>query len=494
MLINGQKINKEEFLVIKSEITDEGITLSIKGKKYRIAYPKEIWQTYSDTNKELLLDNLTFMQTCHLPSSHKKKGIVYSTAMPLFKTFAFESTLYDIPSTAVIDNEKTTDYIKSFFNTELLFASYDTVFPDPAKRRKASSKKKPSAIILFTAGKESLLTLAMCLELGIKPIPIYMNENPSHPESKHKENIIKRLKEEYGLDVHTIINEPGKLRYCDLGEEENNWGAGTQFLTYVLEVLPFAQYFDADYIFFGNEYSCDDFTHCEEGFKSNFCFDQCAEWTKQLNSVAKVMTNKEVEVGSIVGPIYELGLVKILHERYPHLAKMQMSCFSDTDEGKERVWCGNCSKCARMFTFFKATGVDVKKMGFENNMFNKESKKHFSLFGSDCAYSYDISGLGIEEQALALFMAAGRGETGYIIEEFRKLPIFNELKSNFKKVYKKYFSQYESIAIPYELRERVTDMFDETFEGRFTPNDFRLKHIREAEEIQEQTELIEPKQ
>ena len=110
------KINKEEFLAIKSEITDDGITISFKGKKYKISFPKEVWQSYSETNKEFLLDNLTFMQTCYMPSSQKKKGMIYSTALPLLETFAFKSTLYDIPSTAQLDSKKTADYIKSFFN------------------------------------------------------------------------------------------------------------------------------------------------------------------------------------------------------------------------------------------------------------------------------------------------------------------------------------------------------------------------------------------
>ncbi|MBW2971765.1 hypothetical protein KY359_01890 [Candidatus Woesearchaeota archaeon] len=495
MLINGQKINKEEFLAIKSEITDVGITISVKNKKYRIEYPAEIWQAYSETNRELLLDNLTFMQTCHLPASHKKKGAVYSTSFPLFETFAFESTMYDIPSTAVIDKEKTSSYMRKFFNSNFLFSSYDTVMPHIEKKRKASNKKKQTAILLFTAGKESLLTLALCMELGITPVPIYMNENPAHPETKHKEKIIKTIEDKYGIKVHKILNESGKLRYCDLGEEDNNWGAGTQFLTYVLLTLPFVQHYDADYILFGNEYSCDDFTHCDEGFKSNFCFDQCSEWTKQLNIVTQIMTNGNVEVGSLVGPLYEIGLIKILHERYPQLAKLQMSCFSDTEEGKSRVWCGNCSKCARMFVFFKALGMDTGKVGFENNMFNKDCRKHFSIFGNDCAYSYDISGLGEEEQTLAFFMASARGETGYLIDEFKKLPAFAELSSNFKKVHRKYFSQYENVAIPYELRERVMDIFDESYQGKFEPKDFRLKHVIDSDELEEKAELIkEPQQ
>ncbi len=485
MLSKGQKTEKaekEDFLAVRSKLTENGITVSVKGKKYRVEYPSEIWKAYSATNKEVLLDNLSFMQTCHLAASHKKKGAVYNTALPCFEPYAFKGTMMDAPSTAVIDHEKTTEYLKRYFNATFLFSSYQSSMPEKNKKR-WYDKTQPTAIILFTAGKESLLNLALCLELGIVPIPIYMDEEPELAESKHKQKIIRQIKEEYGIEVHSILNEPGKLRYCDLDEEENNWGAGTQFLTYVMEVLPFVDYFNADYILFGNEYSCDDHTYCKEGFKSNFCFDQCSEWTRQLNVLAKTMVGNTVEVGSLVGPLYEIGLVKILHERYPELAKLQMSCFSDTEEGKERIWCGNCSKCARMFVFFKASGIDTDRLGFENNMFNKPSMKNYSVFGTKGLYSYDVSGLGSEEQALAFYMAAERGEKGYLIDRFRKTKAYREIAKDPESVRKKYFSQYPSVAVPYELREKVMDIFDQTFQGDFTPKDFRVKKEEEQQAV-----------
>jgi len=489
MMVNGKEARKEDFLAVNSEIYDKGITVSVKCKKYRIEYPEDIWKAYSPTNKEVLLDNLAYMQTCHLAASHKKKGAVYNTAMPCFEAQAFKGTMFDIPSTAVIDYEKTTDYMRRFFNARFMFSSYDISMPEKVKRKWYAGKTPTTAIILFTGGKESLLNLALCLEMGIRPIPVYMDEEPDEAESQHKQKIISAIEEGYGIKVYRLLNEPGKLRYCDLGEEENNWGAGTQFLTYTLLVQPFVQHFDADYILFGNEYSCDDYTYCKEKFKSNFCFDQCSEWTKQLNFVAKAMMGNSVEVGSLVSPLYEIALVKILHARYPHIGQLQMSCFSDNEEGKTRVWCGNCSKCARMFVFFKALGIDVSTVGFENNMFNKPSMNNYSMFGTKGLYSYDVSGLGSEEQRLAFYMAAERGEKGYLVDKFRRMKAYREMKENFGAMSKKYFSQYDSFAIPLELKENVMDIFDETLRGEFTAKDFRLKQAVQAQESASSTVL-----
>ncbi|MBW2965443.1 hypothetical protein KY363_08350, partial [Candidatus Woesearchaeota archaeon] len=117
----------------------------------------------------------------------------------------------------------------------------------------------------------------------------------------------------------------------------------------------------------------------------------------------------------------------------------------------------------------------------------KPNKKHFALFGGG-GLCYDTMCLGSEEQAFAMYMAIKKGEKGYLLEEFQKLPQYSEIDSNFKKLYKKYFSIYENIATPYELKEQLMDIFDETFQGKFEPKDLRLRHIREAEELAEQQE------
>jgi hypothetical protein len=493
MLLNGQKIHKEDFLAIKSEITDEGLILSVKGKKYRTAYPKEIWKAYPETKKEALLDNLAFAKTLHLAMANGKKGIVYSTAAPLFENFAFRCTLYDFPSTAQVDNKKTTDLIREFFNSTFVFSSYDTVIPEQAKKKKANTNKKPSAIILFTAGKESLLTTALCLELGITPILVYIDEDPSSPETKHKESIIQTVEQEYGLKVHRILSETADLRKYDLQGKDSELGMGTLLLGYTMEVMPFAHYFDADYIFLGNEYDCDEYTYDKEGFKNSFSYDQRSDWTKQMDIVAKILGNSTITAGSLVGPLYEFGILKVLHKRYPAIGMLQMSCFVDNNEGKDHRWCCNCSKCAWVYAMLKGLGVDTAMMGFHKDMFSKDCKKHYSIF--ECPdfneFIYDPNGLGKEEQALAFYMAARNGEEGELVDEFKKMPLYEEIKSNVRRVQNIYFSQYDCIHLPFELKDKVMDIYDETFEGKFTPKDFRTAQKTKAEPAKDAEELVE---
>ena len=89
-----------------------------------------------------------------------------------------------------------------------------------------------------------------------------------------------------------------------------------------------------------------------------------------------------MKVVSLIEPLYELAVVKILHNRYPDLGKYQMSCFPDENEyGKHHHWCGHCSKCARIYIFLKANGILPKRIGFKNDMLMLKYKHLYSLFG-----------------------------------------------------------------------------------------------------------------
>jgi hypothetical protein len=241
-------------------------------------------------------------------------------------------------------------------------------------------------------------------------------------------------------------------------------------------VLPFVERFDADYIFFGNEFSCDDEEDDPEGFRANFCYDQTAEWTRQLTAVMGIMTDGRVEVGSLVGNLYELGLVKILHTRYPILAQLQTSCFSETKYGKRNKWCGQCNKCANTYLFFKALGIDTVKAGFKMDMFRAKNKKFYPLF-DDNAQSYQLGGVVAEEEALAFYMSAEKGAKGHLIEKFKKTRWYAKIKADLNQANKEYFGIHESISVPERLRTRLKRIFEETFSGRFKTKDFREKKV-----------------
>ena len=67
---------------------------------------------------------------------------------------------------------------------------------------------------------------------------------------------------------------------------------------------------------------------------------------------------------SILRPLSELLIEKILVERYPRLQQHQVSCHS-AHKGKDRILpCGKCEKCRRIVSMLSALGADPKQCGY----------------------------------------------------------------------------------------------------------------------------------
>ncbi|MCJ7582616.1 MAG: creatininase family protein, partial [Candidatus Aminicenantes bacterium] len=67
---------------------------------------------------------------------------------------------------------------------------------------------------------------------------------------------------------------------------------------------------------------------------------------------------------SLVRPLSELLIEKILIERYPHLQRHQMSCHA-THIKNDRVFpCGKCEKCRRIVGMLMALGSDPQQCGY----------------------------------------------------------------------------------------------------------------------------------
>jgi hypothetical protein len=144
----------------------------------------------------------------------------------------------------------------------------------------------------------------------------------------------------------------------------------------------------------------------------------------------RLLTNGSAKVGSLVGPLNEIAVIKCLHQAFPELAKYQMSCFCDLPEAEEHRWCCNCSKCARNYAFLKAIGVDPEKLGFWSDMFNEECKKFFSIWEGKETYGFDRSGLGKGEQELALFLAYKNKSDNEFLQDFMKRSRYNNRDSD----------------------------------------------------------------
>jgi hypothetical protein len=171
---------------------------------------------------------------------------------------------------------------------------------------------------------------------------------------------------------------------------------------------------------------------------------------------------ENIFVGSLVEPLHEIAIIKILHHRYPEIGKYQMSCGEVEVEKIENRWCQNCSKCARIYIFLLANGIDPKKVGFKVDMLDLKYKNKFSVFNgkNEKTYGYDKSLLGRDEQLLAFLLAFERGVKGKLIEIFKK-NYLKEAKEREKELRKKFFGIHSTRTLPEELKDKVLKIYRE---------------------------------
>jgi hypothetical protein len=376
--------------------------------------------------------------------------------------FSFKNMMFDLPSSAVLDKGNTIDYIRRYFNLDFVFAPGDPIVWSKL------FEPENTAIIAFSSGKESLLTLGVCLELGLEPILVNIVEPSNTYENKHKQEILRGIQEEFGVECYTVPHEVGLFHDAKwMCVESSTLGWGTTLLYYQFILLPFVFHHRARYLLFGNEFSSDEETNDGEGFRTNYCYDQSSHWTRQLDIAIRLLTGGSARVCSLVGPLNEIAVTKCLHHGFPRLAKYQMSCFCDDPLAEEHRWCCNCSKCARNYAFMKALGVDVERLGFWRDMFSEDCLGLFSAFEGKDTFGFDRSGLGRDEQELALYLAHENDPGNAFLNDFMKRSRYNGENGNgrdaaalLKKDYVHYLGVQEYQYMPEELRDRVYKIYN----------------------------------
>jgi hypothetical protein len=456
----------EENLSIKYKFRDDGFNVSINKKKFSVVYPETIWQSFPYNIRKETVENYVFLSTSVLPVILRKKIASYSMRTPILKSFFLKPVLYNIPFATEEYGTHLMSTFRRLMNIEYDFTAYETNLPA------YSPAMKERAVNLFTFGKDSLLSYCIAKEIGLDPIAIYIEEPDikyiDHQqviqntyENVHKDVLTKKFFSEFGEKIYRVKNEMGLIRYAEffnVKDADLCWSS--QLTEYALMSLPFNHYFKAKYVVFGNEASCSDKYTGKEGFSVSPVYDQTNKWTTEISKLLKILT-KKITAMSLIEPIHELAVTKILHSRYPQYAKYQMSCFADINAAKNSRWCHNCSKCARIYVFLLANKVDPKTVGFKESMLSKKKKEYFSLFSKKAGQrAYDLSGLGRDEQMYAFYLAYKNSAKGFLINLFKR-KYLDESEKRERELHETYFGIHSTFTIPPKIRKKVLQIYRE---------------------------------
>lgn len=442
-----------ETIHVYRNITRYGVEIKIKRKTYRINYPSYVWERFPKSLHKIFADSLSYVSTWHLPLS-ENKNISYHFSHPPIEPVFFKLLLYSLPINVFeYKNVQMNQLIKKFFNSNFQVQFKGLNYTYSGKKVKRALKEK--ALLLFSFGKDSLLTYGLLDEFGVSVIPIYMREPQSTFENAHKRKLAERFYSKLDQEVVFFPLSVGRLRQTT----GLYWGWDIVLSQYAFILIPFYFYHQSRYLFFGNEQSCNFYTQDGEGYLVNPVFEQSVLAMKHLQDIPKQFFIN-THIGSLVEPIHEIFITYILHRRYPELACFQMSCFSEEPEAKKRRWCGVCEKCGRIYIFLKALAISPEKVGFYNNkMLSVEKENLYVLFNKLSESSaYGGSGLGRDEQLLAFYLAYKNGTRGELIDKFKSLYLI-EAEEKKEKLIKEYFGLHSSYCLPSRLRGKTLKIF-----------------------------------
>ncbi len=443
-------------LSIDARQTDTGIEILLRGSKFVVKYPDDIWRDYPKDARDVLFDNLVYAETVHLPLTLRRGGIRYNISAPFFQTQFFQNMVMDLPSCADVDGTSTSELVKDFMNLKIVFRDNDIKFPNHNEET-----REDSSLVSLSFGKDSLLTWAVCREIGLNPQICYIVEPLLLYEEKHKIKLAEAFRKEFGVELNKIVHTTGHLRdgiRLGVGKTEIGWGL--QSTQYALMELPVAHRFQARYILFGNEQSCGEYYHDREGFVCYPAYDQSHIWTVQIDSMTRQLTGGGVRTISVIEPLNDIAVVYTLFKRYPEVAKYHMSCFVETEAGRDKRWCQDCSVCSKMYLLIVASGFDPKTVGLERNMLTEECRDYFSLFGGTTVNTYALTGRGRDEQLFGFYLAWRNGDRSDLVQEFEKR-FLDEAKGREDELYKTFFGLHHSITMPRHINDQATSIYKE---------------------------------
>ena len=442
---------------IRRNIIHNGVEIQVDRKTYYLTYPAIIWREFPEVYRQTFADSVSYFFTRHLSFVDGNK-LQYDFPPPVTEPFFLKGLLNSLPDTVLVEGNSTTmsNLMKKLYNSQ-----FNTEFkgrPRFARFKNVNRNSWTRAVIPFSFGKDSLLTFALAQELGIKPYPVFFREPRSPYENKHKSKLAQKFYNEFDIDINIFPVAAGWLRQI----EDLYWGWDLLLTQYTLLLIPFIFGIRSRYLFWGNEQSCNETLIDPEGFIINPVYEQSHDWLLLSNAMAKVMGCNAI-MASLVEPIHEIAIMKILHFRFPEIAKFQMSCFADEKEAKNRRWCGVCSKCARMYIFMMALGINPQKVGFTEKMLSIRKKSLFAVFSGQNHVkdsAYDQSAAARDEQLLAFRLAYRRNVKGELMDEYKKL-YQAEGKEREEELRQKYFGIHTTTTLTYELKKPLLRIFED---------------------------------
>ncbi len=298
------------------------------------------------------------------------QGMAQNTAREIFvKKFLEPNPFLRGPVTELPPAKK-----KTYLRSQIIFTS--TWGGGEAGREQTSPVQwhgDPSRhAILSSGGKDSLLSFGLLREMGQEIHPIFINESGRHWFTAL--NAYRHFSQSVPNTARVWTNSDRvfswMLRHIPFVRQDFENVRSDEYpirlwtvAVFLFGALPILRKRGIGRLLIGDEFD----TTLKLSYKAITHYDGLYDQSRYFdNALTRYFHRKGWEISqfSILRPLSELLIEKILSERYPQLQRHQVSCHA-AHKGGERIQpCGRCEKCRRIVGMLTAVGADPKNCGY----------------------------------------------------------------------------------------------------------------------------------
>lgn len=262
----------------------------------------------------------------------------------------------------------------SYLRARVVFKDSGRIFPGDKVPSSSPPWKGDHSLhaVLSSGGKDSLLSFGLLREIKDEVHPIFINESGRHWFTAL--NGYRYLSSHYPQTARVWINADRLFAWMlrhfpfvrhdffNIRSDEYPIRLWT-VAVFLFGALPILRKRNIGRLVIGDEFDTTSrlvhkgITHYDGLYDQSRYFD---------NALTRYYLHKKwnIQQFSILRPLSEMLIEKILVERYPHLQRQQVSCHATHVSGSRVYPCGKCEKCRRIVGMLEAIGADPSNCGY----------------------------------------------------------------------------------------------------------------------------------
>jgi uncharacterized NAD-dependent epimerase/dehydratase family protein len=254
------------------------------------------------------------------------------------------------------------------------YSAADLVFSAQKGNARAAQwqTRKDRCGVLLSGGKESLLSFGILNEICNETHPLFVNESGRHWYTAlnsyrffrdHVPRTARVWTNSDRLFAWMLGHLPFVRRdFFSLRADDYPIRLWTVAL-FLFGVLPLLKKRGIGAVIIGDEYDTTATADFQGIAHYDGLFDQSIFFDRALTNYFQ-KKGWNLALFSIVRPLSEFLVLRMLSQRYPHLQKNQLSCHMAHIEKGRSVPCGKCEKCRRIVSMLSALGEDPTRFGY----------------------------------------------------------------------------------------------------------------------------------